>query len=345
MHWAFNELIIQVVLVMLRELGVPGTLEAVRPRMHYSGKATARNFSARFGVQDTLEAIAYAPFCGRSLTWGGKGRLTLYERGATLEFMECPLRNGPPELCVITSHFLAAGICEEIDPDYEITYTQHMTQGDPRCYGICKKKNETGDDVGGLGERLRTLEDLDMGEEERDALSVNIEMSLLKMFVEGLFSNIPEERALQFLRPLFAEVGKQTGQMISMDRSEEMVELSILTALTWADMIGRDADLTEIENDAYELRLRGCLCCDSAPGVCVLMESFLAGIMSALDTRISAQFLRSTDDQDSHCRVLLTVHRPSHGNNNDPLLTLKMRLAKGEISEEEYLRKRTIILE
>jgi hypothetical protein len=166
------------------------------------------------------------------------------------------------------------------------------------------------------------------------------------MFLECLVGRIPEDRAVQILNPIFAAVGKRAGQKISMKIVEDdNVGPSILTALTWADMLGTDAKLIEIGNDAFELRLKGCLCRDSIPGVCVLMESFLAGMISALNPRIGMQFLRSTNDPDSYCRIFLTLRPLSHQNDNDPLLTLKMRLAKGEISEEEYIRKRMIILE
>ena len=114
-HWAFNEITVNVVRTMLENIGVSETLELVHPGMRYSGRAMARNFTHRFGITEGLEAIALAPFCGICLAWRGKAKMSIYERGVALEYFSCPVSHGPPEICILLSHYCGEGACEEID--------------------------------------------------------------------------------------------------------------------------------------------------------------------------------------------------------------------------------------
>lgn len=347
LHWALNELTIRVVEAMLKELGVSETLEVVRPRIHYSGRAMAKNFGSRFNLElGSLEAIAFPPFCARCLVWGGKGRMTFYERGITNEFFTCPMSHGPPEICLMTSHFVGEGVCEEINPDLEMIYTHHMTQGDPCCVGVCKRKNEPGINIEDLGRKLKIIEDLEMDEGERDALSFNIETHLPIIFLEAFLSIVNADKVSNLLKPSFMAIGEEAGKRMKISGGNgESLKLSTSSLLTWGEIMGQSYEVKEVRDEGYELTVTRCLYCHSPSTVCELMESFLTGVLSVLNPGASVRFKKCKDVSLETCKIIFQpkLFRPT--SENDPLLALKMLFVKGEISEDEYRRKREVLLE
>jgi len=290
-----------------------------------------------------LEAIALAPFCGICLAWRGKAKMSIYERGVALEYFSCPVSHGPPEICILLSHYCGEGACEEIDPGCEIVYSKHMTQGDPFCLGICKRKDEPGAEPDQLGKLLRVVDDLEVDEKERDALSINFETWGLKIFLESFLQGDHQKSAHRLLVPIFESVGKEAGRRI-LKEGPESLERSISTLLTWGEMLGQNFDISGDKKDGYKLMVKGCLYYDSAPNICDLMETFLAGMISTSSPQATIRFEKCKKDCDC-CEIVLRSQPMTSDMENDPLKALKMRFVKDEISEEEYLRKRAILLE
>ncbi len=157
-----NELSVRILNVMMDELGVAEAISSLKPRMIYSGRALARNLASRFNLTGDMEMIASVPFCVRTLTWGGRGKstLTYYERGAVIQIATCPVSHGRPEMCIVYSHYVGEGACDEINPNYELIYTHHLIQGDPSCIGICRRKGEPRGRRRAFGEEIAGRHDL-----------------------------------------------------------------------------------------------------------------------------------------------------------------------------------------
>lgn len=346
-HWGLNGLIIRTVEIMLKELGVSETLSILKPRAKYSGRAMARNFTARFLSNPvSMEAITYAPFCGRCIVWGGKGSLTFYERGAVLEYTACPWAHGPPEMCIIVSHNVAEGACEEVDPNYEIVYTHHMTQGDPSCIGICRRKGEMGLDANTLGKKIRSIEDLDMDEKERDALSFNLEVHMLALLMENFISASSPERVSDLLRPEFKEWGWEVGHKL-MDMKDEAGRALIPSSImfTFGEMVGHKFEVKDAEGSGGVLVISGCVYSHSPNVVCELLELFLASMIVIIDPKASVRYTKCHENMNGTCNLVLLQEMKKEEMIREPLALLKIRFAKGEVTEEEYLRKRDILLE
>jgi hypothetical protein len=347
LHRALNELLVQVVQAMLNELGVSETLELMRPRMRYAGRVMARNFTSRLGLDgEGLEAIAFAPFCARCLIWGGEGRLTFYERGAINEFNACPVSHGPPEICIMMSHYCGEGICEEIDPNYEIVYTQHLTLGDASCVGVCKRRDQPGIEAGALGEVHRVVEELDIDEKEGDALSWNVESHALNIFLEAFLSTVSAERISQLLSSTFKSNGVEAGARLrALEREGGSAPSSLSILLTWGEMLGQAHEVKEVGEVGREITLSGCVFCHSPMVICELMESFVSGTISALDQDATVRYVKCKDASHEACRIVFQTGLNKDEGTSDPLVALKMRFVKGEVSEEEYRRKRAVLLE
>ena len=344
-HWAFRELAIPIVNALLKEIGVTETLELIRPRARYSGRAMARNFATQLGLESgSIEAIIFTLFCGRCLT-GGKGKITLYEHGAVVEIIVCPWIHGPPKICIMTSHYISEGACEEINPEFEVLFTHHLTQGDASCIGICKRKGDPNLDPGKLGAELKVIDHLDIDEKEREAVSVNLDVHLLNNFLEGFLTAAPADKVLQLLDSTFKDMGNEAGRRLSSRLNETDSSIGIGSILsTWGEMLGNGHEVKEIDEGGSELTVPSCILCHSPLPVCKLMESFLAGMISALDEKANVRFIKCSPSQIG-CKIIVRPQSSKHETASAPLVTLKMRFAKGELSEDEYRRMRAILLE
>jgi hypothetical protein len=55
--------------------------------------------------------------------------------------IECPFKDAPIQVCRQFESF-CNGICEAIDPSYEIAYDRMMTKGDKTCHWVVRKKGK-----------------------------------------------------------------------------------------------------------------------------------------------------------------------------------------------------------
>ncbi len=55
------------------------------------------------------------------------------------EISECPFSNAPKEMCRQFEAF-SKGICEGIDPSWEVVHTEAMCDGDDRCLRVIRKR-------------------------------------------------------------------------------------------------------------------------------------------------------------------------------------------------------------
>lgn len=79
-----------------------------------------------------------------------------------------------------------------------------------------------------------------------------------------------------------------------------------------------------------------------SPCACNLVESFLAGMASVA---FPEEPLRHEMGQEPQgCRLVIGPD-PDEGRARDPMTALKMRFARGEITEEEFRRRKRVLLE
>jgi len=118
------------------------------------------------------------------------------------------------------------------------------------------------------------------------------------------------------------------------------VPISML--LTWGEMLGHGHDIKE---GTSELVVTCCIYGHSSDIVCELMESFHAGIFSTSSPGSRLGYKKCKGATSDACRIYLQPRPSGDEDAGNPLMALKMRFVRGEISEDEYRRKREILLE
>jgi hypothetical protein len=274
----------------------------------------------------------------------------VYEQGIVVETLDCCLRDIGPEFCLPLSYDSTEGICRTLNPLFHYTFTHKMYDADDYCRYIIRHKGNRKDPED-LGELREVIKGLDMSEEEVDSLRGELIGELLIIVDRVLVDVDGTERALAKLLPISnqtgLELGKEVGALLGniKDKRDRAVE-----ALALLRSYMSQVDSEEINEDGM---ITGCTTtCPFKDGnvvLCRQYESLLNGVCRAIDPKLEFAYTHMMTVGDASCawKIGRSMKRdPAEmkaNENEDPLLTLKMRFAKGEITEGEYLRSREVL--
>ncbi|HTY47459.1 MAG TPA: SHOCT domain-containing protein [Methanomassiliicoccales archaeon] len=339
-HGSLSKLILVTFKEMMATVGVSATLQAVKSPMKQSGMAFSRNLNARFGVDEKgVEGIAFPLAAANHYPIGGFTKpIEIFEHGAVVEYLTCPWSDGPPELCVAISHFLSEGVCERVDPGYEVIYTHHLTQGDHTCRGVVRRRADPHKDLADLGRHVSTFELPIMSLEEREALSRETSSYVLTFFVDAFVRSASPQKALASLEPKFRDEGQRAGERI----------VGLADRLGDADWLGSDSLLATLQCFAMRTERRGgagipvfsvsdCIFGAESEESCKLIRSFMAGIFECVSQGSRLRVETERDAQGRKCTVKLEA-KPGRRGDHYSIGILKARFARGDISEQEYDR-------
>jgi len=128
-------------------LGSESAIEELAPHYRNAGQAFAINMQNLFGltgsslerirlISDLIEETAISPILRDTQI------LEQTDERIVKTTAQCPNRFGLEELCVLGHECFQKAICEQVDPDYTVTFTQMMTKGDPICCWVYEKKKK-----------------------------------------------------------------------------------------------------------------------------------------------------------------------------------------------------------
>ncbi len=204
---------------LMDEVGTNRALETIRPFNIFVGKWIAGMAKQRFALQgDDVEAVAmpyYWAHCGTS-----NGRIKpmeIREGKAIVELYACgsEIFHAPPEICVAVSHYIAEGMCEAINPNYEFVFTHHLANGDDRCRYVVKKKSDKFS-LDNLGRLERNIP-LDLTQAERDMWVEWEAVGDLGTFTFMSIELVGSQRTIEIVAPLQRSTGLRLGAILKRD--------------------------------------------------------------------------------------------------------------------------------
>ena len=326
--------------------------KAVRPYFTHCGMAISLNGSKRFKISGKdMKELAIPYYWSISVLSGGKiSPIRVYEQGIVVETLDCCLRDIGPEFCLPLSYDATEGICRTLNPLFYYTFTHRMYDGDDYCRYIIRHKGNR-KDLEDLGELKEVIKGLDITEEEMDSLRGEMIGELLIIVDKVLVDVEGTERALSKLLPISyhtgLDLGKEVGALLGniKDSKDRAVE-----ALALIRSYMSQVDTEEINEDGM---ITGCTTtCPFKDGnsvLCRQYESVLNGFCKAIDPQLEFVYTQMMTRGDECCawslRRAKKVERMEARayTGEDPFQTLRMRYAKGEISEGEYLKGRDIL--
>jgi hypothetical protein len=331
-------------------------ISSIRKYTLYSGTAASANARRRFGLEGNGPEEVIMP-----LYWLHAGTShenynppEVRERGVVFEHYSCPLSRARPEVCISISHYCAEGICRSMNPELEYIFTHHLTNGDGRCRYIVRKKGE-GRSFEDLGQLVRVMPRIELTEEEKEYFG---DHSIIDMIVVA--SSVTrdlglEEEMLTSLEPTLNALGKRLALFLE---NELMGELDGKDGMLRAvgicqrSMMMRSELDGPIDMEQVTGKVTSCPFQDAPVLACKEFERVMNGVCEVLLPDHEFVYGEMMSKGDEKCTW--SLRRKSSGlasetnsaltKEEDPIKVLSLRLARGEISEEEYERKAQLIL-
>jgi predicted ArsR family transcriptional regulator len=349
-----SELMVNAFDALLEIVPADQALETIRPYTRRSGRAVAANAMKRFeAIGNGKEAVALPMYWAHSATSGNKcDRPIGYEDGVIVEVSHCPVAMARPEICIATSHYLAEGICEAVNPEYELVFTHHIVAGDKRCRYVVRRKASPRT-VEDLGMQVGEMDAMDEGEEGRSLLEYEIWSMMLTTFTNAALELKVIKELLDEVSVPDTIVGRQIGLFLINERDGQLDgPPGVVSGMEFC----RRALLQQGESSILDSGVFGtissCPFHNAPTEVCRQIEHAMNGLVEAIDPDLEFKYAEMMSKGDPCCHW--SVHPKGKGepprcpakdiDESDPVSKLSTKLLQGEISEEEYNRKVTLLI-
>jgi len=259
---------------------------------------------------------------------------------------QCPFSNSIPEICVYMSHMGTEAVCGLVNPEYECLFTHHMTNGDPYCRYIFKKKTQHLNNPNDLGRTIVKLPELKIPEVHLFAM----QLGGITMQWNGVTSAYVQmngaEKARSVLIPNAHKIGEETGRKIKemIPTAGQNAETLGQLATSLTKVLNQKGTSTFISDKEFVRQITDCSCQTFSPEFCVQLGSLMDGIVQVLNPEYEFRYDRMITQGDRTCHWAIrkkSIAGPYPGESAVELL--KKRLVKGEINEAEYKKLKQLI--
>jgi hypothetical protein len=344
-----SQVVVQDFKLFLETVGAQKVLSAYQPMGEYSGHAIARNFLNRLelkGDGSDVVAIPVYAFTNNMLNCSSDP-IEIRERGVEVRTTSCiASKNGvPPEYCVAVSHNAGNGVAKEINPEFEIVYTHHLTQGDPYCRYVVKRRSDRMGDMNDLGNLLRVLPPIELPESEKEALTTSYNCSIWINTIRAMLEILGSEDTIALIEVPSKLKGKAFGKdarkLLGLENTDARDAELVIETLGLA--LGQDHKRLEDGSDLVMAEIKGCALMDGPFETCKQFELLADGICEAIDPSYEFAYdsMMTKGDKTCHWTIkkkgeLVKVKTKGEVTSEDPARALGLRLARGEISLEEF---------
>jgi hypothetical protein len=241
-----------------------------------------------------------------------------------------------------------------MNPDVEFVFTHHLPNGDGRCRFIVRKKGQEGslDDLGPL---VKVIPRIELTEEERLYLGDQTMMFVIIHFLSAARDLGVGEELLASLEPELKAIGKRVALFLENELSGGLEgkegALSAISICQRSMMMSGEG-IEPIDADAYSGKVTVCPFQDAPALACREFELVMRGVCEVIYPGYEFAYDRIMTKGDEYCTWTLRKKAEVLSENkvvqpreeDEPMKVLSLRLARGEISEEEYERKVELIL-
>jgi hypothetical protein len=345
-----RECLITTMQAMVETVGSDGTIKLLRPYLENSGKAFALNLGEWTKDDDAILRLAKTMIMGQMPM--GQECKSFYVLGgeAFFESEGCPFLGTIPEICECYCSIFAGSFTRQIDPDLEIESTPGNGTENPRCKWRFYHRTQT--PMSDFSIRELDVEALmsQISGEEMEWRSHHYIGGVWEMITYAMVNGLGSEAMLGSLSGYMRRNGFSFGLRIKSYRGIEGRDLdSILSAL---EVFSKAICQKQVRPSSgpEELKVLVSACPFSSdyatPEHCQLIENINDGICKAINPDYEFHYDSMMTNGADGCQWTVR-RRPPHqkgreietrGQNAEESLlsVLKMRLAKGEISLEQY---------
>jgi hypothetical protein len=326
--------------------------KVVRPHFTHCGMAISLNGSRRFNLtgKDVKELVVPYYWTGLVFSGGNCSPIMVHEHGIVVETRDCCFRDIGPDFCLPLSHDSTEAICRHLNPSYHYVFTNLMPEGDDCCRYIVRRKG-LNRDVEDLGELKETIDGLDVTAEELTAMRGGMTAEILLIIAKVLVEVEGTERTLTKLVPISTNTGLGLGKEIDghLDGGKGPRDHAAEALKIIRSSMGQDGAIELAEDGSITGTTCSCPFQDGPVALCKQYEGLINGVCRSFDPKLEFAYTHMMTRGDPACAWKVSRSRreekavPQANAGEDPLHTLKMRFARGEISEGEYLKMRDIL--
>jgi predicted ArsR family transcriptional regulator len=269
------------------------------------------------------------------------------EKGAVCIDYDCIYKDASPDFCVLISHHGTKCVAEAINPEYECIFTHHLTNGDPYCRYIFKKKSEKIDNLDDLGKTIMTLPKFNVPKEQVESMVIWASCNFLQAITEGFNDLYGPEKTREVLGENARRIGIEIGNLLKKN------EQNIVTIGSFLDQLGKCINQKGACNYSdeifFEKEITDCVLQTWTSEICYQFNNVFQGIVESVIPDYELIYDRMMTKGDSTCHWIIKLKEaqgkphPGDGQSEDLARQLSTRLVNGEISEEEYEKKMTLL--
>jgi hypothetical protein len=277
-------------------------------------------------------------------------RTELTTRGAIGHFISCPFNDPPIEMCMAHIALGPKGMCDNVAPDFEVTYTKLLSEGDDECIWVCKRKNDSLEQA--LSADL-VAEGLNpyIPEDVMRALEARVLVEWLDIFLRATIDHSGKDEAMTSIIPLMRDYGASVSEALEKiseslkDEGQGSAASIIRTcAATFSLEMGAGSSSSEGE-------VKECPFSNLLPEICSLYEELVSGACQAIDQNSVIVFNTMMTKGDKTCHWTIrkkgkpSKEKTEEAPTDDPFKRLANKLIDGQITEEEFARKMALLKE
>jgi predicted hydrocarbon binding protein len=229
------------------------------------------------------------------------------EGGAIATVHDCPLKNAKPELCVFVSHLGAEMYCEFAHPTYECLWTHHMTNGDPFCRYIIKKKSITYKDPDSLGKIISTLPRVDLTDEQLAQMGNSFLGGAWLEYTIGFKDFNGSQKTIEVLGANAKRIGKNFGSLLIEANMLPARDISVMGGFIhqFGESFTMKGRITSMAPGVYVKEINDCPFKTAPPEICKQWEAFYNGMLEKINPGLEFHYDRMMTTGDKTCKWVI----------------------------------------
>jgi hypothetical protein len=340
---------------LVDSIGSEATVEAMTPYFKNSAIAGTM-FTKRLLGLDKIGFVEIAEIWGlQNLCVGFDHLLVILEDGVLYRLEnKCSFFDAPKEVCTIYCDIAANYSCQALDPEWTYDLEMGDLDGGPYCKGRGGYLHLKGNSPPCGTELMRKAR---QEFEARYPLSLRQDLGIqyfgefVVLTTNAASDALGDKAFMEIMSPAMFEHGKEVGRTVLREHILATGKRDSLRAVDFVNhVIKQSGDFQYISEGKWSKEIGECPFSHAPKEFCSLFQKYLEGICNSFDANSWFSYSICMTSGASSCLSELRLpvergHRPPNHLYDDHLMMLKMRLAKGEISEEEYVRLKRLILE
>jgi len=340
---------------LVDSIGSEATVEAMTPYFKNSAIAGTM-FTKRLLGLDKIGFVEIAEIWGlQNLCLGVDHLLVIREDGVLFRHEnKCSFFDAPKEVCTIYCDVAANFSCQAFDPEWAYDLEMNDLNGMPYCKGGDGYLHFKGND---LPRGIDLIRKARQEFEARYPLSLRRDLGIqyfgefVVLTTNAALDALGNKLFMEIIGPAMFEHGKEVGRTVLREHIQATGKGDSLRAVDFVNhIIKQSGDFQNVSDGKWSKEVGECPFSHASKEFCSLFQNYLEGICKSYDADSWFSYSRCMTSGAPSCvsELRIPVERgqtPSHNPYEDHLAVLKMRLAKGEISEEEYARLKRLVLE